>query len=224
MLSSWFTHLPFTSLVQPWFSIVVQALPAQAPGQNVDPRQMLLAQLKDVQAPASVDWWPPAPGWWILGALLITVFAGAAFFVVKRQRQARYRKLALQALENINSSEESAAKDSMQLLKRVFFTAYPKHRPHVAGIYGPDFLSLLEALTPKATLSPDAKKTIDSLMYSRPKAAAANSALIDELKSFAHTWIQRHPKNSRKVDDIIRSHSQPGSASSQQNKVGAAYV
>jgi len=33
----------------------------------------LLQQLRDLQLPANPTWWPPAPGWWLVAALLLAL-------------------------------------------------------------------------------------------------------------------------------------------------------
>ena len=46
-----------------------------------------LEQLRDIHLPQAVHWWPPAPGWWIVAALILalTIWLG-------RYLQARYRR------------------------------------------------------------------------------------------------------------------------------------
>ncbi len=46
-----------------------------------------LEQLRDIHLPQSVHWWPPAPGWWIVAALLL-----ALGIWLSRYLQARYRR------------------------------------------------------------------------------------------------------------------------------------
>ncbi|MEP6880575.1 MAG: DUF4381 domain-containing protein, partial [Dokdonella sp.] len=35
-------------------------------------------ELRDIHLPADPSWWPPAPGWWILAAILLGVTIWAA--------------------------------------------------------------------------------------------------------------------------------------------------
>ena len=41
-----------------------------------------LQNLNDIVAPAPVAWWPPAPGWWMLAALLATLLLPLEFAVL----------------------------------------------------------------------------------------------------------------------------------------------
>ena len=52
-------------------------------------KQALLEQLKDIHTPESVSWWPLAPLWWVLFAIIL---AGILFFAWRRWQQ--YRALA----------------------------------------------------------------------------------------------------------------------------------
>ena len=51
----------------------------------------LLAQLRDIHLPAEPLWWPPAPGWWLLGLALLVGLG----YVIHRARLAvrRYRPI-----------------------------------------------------------------------------------------------------------------------------------
>ena len=95
--------------------------PISDPGQT-DP----LAQLRDIHLPAPIDSWPPAIGWWILGALaLIGMFYGM-YFIYRIWQKNAYRREALVKLEHIKSqfSDDKTGylNECNQLLKRVALT------------------------------------------------------------------------------------------------------
>ncbi len=52
-----------------------------------------LAQLHDIHLPGSVSWWPLAPGWWILLAVVLIVLTGLGFMEIRRRRALKYRAL-----------------------------------------------------------------------------------------------------------------------------------
>src|SRR5262249_7757285 len=54
-----------------------------------------LSQLADIVVPASVAWWPPAPGWWVVAEALLIVAAIAIHQAVVRYRRNAYRRVAL---------------------------------------------------------------------------------------------------------------------------------
>ncbi|MGD8417240.1 MAG: DUF4381 domain-containing protein [Pseudomonadales bacterium] len=49
----------------------------------------LLQQLRDIHLPAEPLWWPPAPGWWLLGLLAL---AGIAYLGVLAHRALQRRR------------------------------------------------------------------------------------------------------------------------------------
>lgn len=54
--------------------------------------QDLLSQLRDLDAPAAIGWWPLAPGWWILIFLVLCAISLTIIFTVsKYRREAIYR-------------------------------------------------------------------------------------------------------------------------------------
>ena len=40
-------------------------------------QEAALAQLRDIRLPDPVGWWPPAPGWWIFGGLIVAAVVAA---------------------------------------------------------------------------------------------------------------------------------------------------
>jgi hypothetical protein len=69
----------------------------------------LLAQLADIHLPEPVSFWPPAPGWWILAAIVI---AAIIFGAIKLIAAARYRKITDHALAELDKCYQAYAADS----------------------------------------------------------------------------------------------------------------
>ena len=62
-------------------------------------QQALQQQLRDVHLPEQVGWWPLAPAWWILAAIVIATIVASVFYLRHRRRKNQYRKAALIELE-----------------------------------------------------------------------------------------------------------------------------
>lgn len=100
-------------------------------------------QLRDIHLPAPVSWWPPAPGWWFVAALLLFL-AAVGYWLLRRWRRQRWRREALEELARLRQSAATSrqlAQLSM-LLRRVAVTCFP--RQDVASLTGPEWLAFLE--------------------------------------------------------------------------------
>lgn len=139
-----------------------------------------LANLRDLALPPRVAWWPPAPGWWVLGAGLLACLLLLILRAVLRYRANAYRREAARALRNPAAAPAIAA-----VLKRAALVAYP--RPDVARLTGAAWSAFLgrtggfpggaAAALHRASLDP-----------SRPLDAAEAPAVL----AAARSWVRRH--------------------------------
>lgn len=60
-----------------------------------------LEQLRDAHAPATIEWWPPAIGWWILALLVITFLVFAIRAIIKHRRKTAWRRTALKEYQDL---------------------------------------------------------------------------------------------------------------------------
>jgi hypothetical protein len=60
-------------------------------------RRTLQAQLRDIQLPEAVSWWPPAWGWWLLVIAVFVVVALVAWHYRKLRHGLRVRRAAVAA-------------------------------------------------------------------------------------------------------------------------------
>ncbi len=104
----------------------------------------LLSQLRDIRGLDAISWWPPAPGWWGLAALLLIAFAVARFSCRQHHALAASRKAEMRALlarlREIKDAKEAAAALS-EALRRL---AIERHgREECAGLEGAAWLNWL---------------------------------------------------------------------------------
>lgn len=106
-----------------------------------------LAQLKDIHLPPPVGYWPLAPGWYVLMAILFLLSFSLALVLYKRHLRALPKKRALALLDVYSAEykkEANAQRTSAhisELLKRVALVYYP--RSQVASIYGDAWIEFL---------------------------------------------------------------------------------
>ena len=103
--------------------------------------------LRDIHLPNPIGWWPLAPGWWGLLALLILLI-GVLIYVIRRRRRVTPIKLALTELARVEADENMTAVQKVQalssLVRRVVLSLRP--REEVAGLLGQDWLKRLDQL------------------------------------------------------------------------------
>ncbi len=125
-----------------------------------------LDQLEPLMAPAPISAWPPAPGWWFLAALLLSLF-----LLVRLRPWQRWeredtteveptlepqRQIALDELAQLNKPYDGQpANQWLQqlnaLLKRLCRTRYPDAHPHTLS--GRAWLAFLDNRCPAAGLT-----------------------------------------------------------------------
>lgn len=132
-----------------------------------------LSNLRDIVVPLAVSWWPPAPGWWAVGATVAIAAGLAVAAAVRRRQRDAYRREALQALDTAQPADISA------ILKRAALVAFP--REQVASLSGPAWLAFLDR-TGGTTF---ANTALASLTYG---GSGDKEAVLAE----ARRWIARH--------------------------------
>lgn len=144
-----------------------------------------LAQLKDIQLPDAVSAWPPAPGWWILAAVILMLAIWVCLIAVKRKKQNRYRQHALHEIQQL-SNPETTLTDINALLKRVALVAYPDQP--VAALNGDQWVNFLYRSCPQ--LGGNTFMLLAQGPYQNPSNISV--ADIEALKSHCITWIKKH--------------------------------
>ncbi|MDH4318481.1 MAG: DUF4381 domain-containing protein, partial [Desulfobulbaceae bacterium] len=82
-----------------------------------------LAALRPLHTPASISWWPPAPGWWILGVLMV-IIPTLFWWYLHRTRMRRTAMGELKAIRAMRGSTDEKVRSLALLLKRYALVLY----------------------------------------------------------------------------------------------------
>jgi hypothetical protein len=154
-----------------------------------------LQNLNDIVLPSPVAWWPPAPGWYVLSALVLVALLVVGVLQWRRWRDNRYRREALAELSSIRASASTGYLERVpELLKRAALSVWP--REEVAALTGPDWHRFLDRTAGLDRFCSGAGETLDQLAYSDSGSAAKaldarqSSALLDA----SELWLKKHKR------------------------------
>jgi hypothetical protein len=148
-----------------------------------------LAQLRDIHLPEAVSWWPLAPGWWVLAALLVAGFAYTGHYLWQCHQAFSYRRQALQQIKQLpNNSQHQRITALFALLKRVAVSAYPEL--NLSSLSQAEFIDFLKKTTPKAGFD-QLPTNWQTLFYANNSEVPVE--LVNQLLLSGTRWIKHHP-------------------------------
>ena len=147
--------------------------------------------LRDIQLPDPISWWPPAPGWWVLMAVVIISIV-SILFLLKRHKQYRssvsflanleFQKIKDQFLEN-NNKQFLIAELSV-LLRRVSMSI--SDRKHTAALTNESWLRFLDQYTENHEFSKGVGRSLINAPYQMTPQFDA-----DELLELVSSWLEK---------------------------------
>ena len=135
--------------------------------------------LRDIHLPPPVSWWPPAPGWWIVFAILLLASIVVGFRGWRSWRANAYRRAALRELREAMCVAEIA-----EILKRTALCAYP--RTDVAALSGSAWCNWLAQTAAQEVPTPISEA------LTRGVFSDVDTVNVAEVAAFATDWIKRH--------------------------------
>lgn len=155
-----------------------------------------LQNLNDIVLPATVSWWPLAPGWYVLIGILLIALAWLGYRSIQCWVNNRYRRAALRELqileERINHPEERDAglRQIPVLLKRTALSVYPRRQ--VASLSGKDWFQFLDSTEKNPSFTATTTNTLNTVSYSTGGLRAVDSQATHALISASRSWLKHH--------------------------------
>ena len=154
-----------------------------------------LAALRPLHAPEAISWWPPAPGWWIVTALVLTALIFMIIFLSRYWKNNRYRRSALHEATQIKQDYAQQplqyCQQINQLLKRIGVHVWPKAL--TASLTGTAWFEFLNAQCKRKIFS---QTSITLLGQSAYQAEVDISpAAIENLHNEVMQWIKQHRRS-----------------------------
>ena len=139
------TAPPQSMAADPASGVHPAAMPAHAPPAAGNAVQL---DLRDIHVPGAPPVWPPAPGWWLLGAVVLAGLAVIALRLLEHRRARRRRERLIAELDGLlDTARAERCSPALlgavsALLKRAALRCFP--RTEVASLTGPDWLAFLD--------------------------------------------------------------------------------
>ena len=149
----------------------------------MNPRDPLDA-LHPLRTPPPVDAWPPAPGWWLLAAVVLAALIALALLALRAWRrrawlrEARKELAALRAHFASDPAALTAATNA--LLKRAALARYP--RRGTAALNGSQWFAFLDETAPAKLFA-----AVPATLPYEPAPAADDAAAFCEA---ADAWLR----------------------------------
>lgn len=188
-----------------------------------------LSQLADIHLPDAVSSWPPAPGWWLLAALVLLLLALLVRkllqrTLVRRKLHAALRELDVsyqswQAASQIDAQRNQAGLDLLYsfntILKRVALVHFPD--ADVARLSGSAWLQFLDAADGSHEFTTGAGQALSEGAYQPTFKADA-----DALYPLCKRWISKRFLNATKAaSSAAAGHAKAAQPEAAQPKVQA---
>lgn len=151
--------------------------------------------LRDIHLPEPVSWWPPAPGWWLLLILIITLTVLVPWLIKRWRRQslnslaqAEFKQLQRRFQQHQDSVQ--LAQDISALLRRVCMSY--TSRSQAASLIGDDWLQQLDALSQQPLFNSDIGHQLLTAPYQASNDIDAQ-ALLNTCRDWLKTLPRRYP-------------------------------
>ena len=152
--------------------------------------------LRGLHLPEPVGWWPLAPGWWVLMAMLVIACGLLVRAGLRHRARSAARRKALKQLEESRSAYAYHGNpvvlgaEVSELLRRTMLAYAP--RSEVAGLAGDAWLAWLDRDLGQPWFREGAGRSLLELPYLNPETTAADVD-IDGMLAAVRVRLQTPP-------------------------------
>lgn len=145
-------------------------------------------ELRDIHLPADPSWWPPAPGWWLLGVLILIAIIWLLRFRRRRMRQRYWMASVRHELGKIaatHAAQPNAARlagEISALMRRASLLI----APHAAALQGEAWLQFLDAQLDDDSFTHGVGRVLVDAPFQRTPEIDA-----DALLALSARWLDR---------------------------------
>jgi hypothetical protein len=158
----------------------------------MNPPAQTSLQLRDIHLPGPPDFWPPAPGWWVLTAIALGLATWAGVLLWRQIRIRRQRRHILALLERMEQSSNGAPTPEFlaqlsRLMRRLALMRFP--RREIASLTGIKWLQFLDSSGGDGQFSQGPGKVLAQGPYMRELPNGIDGRALTVL---IRQWIQRN--------------------------------
>jgi len=158
----------------------------------------LVHGIDEIMLPEVISWWPSAPGWKVLGLILLAWLVLRVVRLARRWWRNRYRREALRQLKQLQQQAGSKALDVVASLpyyiKVTALQAYP--RAEVASLSGENWLTFLDAHYSGPSFAEGTGRKLLAVSYLPREQWQLDDNESGRLIQMAQQWIARHREAS----------------------------
>jgi hypothetical protein len=148
-------------------------------------------ELRDIHLPGAAPFWPPAPGWWVVAALVVLLVGWVSVVAWRRRDRERARRRLLDALAALQAdfarerSSEHLARVA-RLMRRIALSRFSRER--VAALSGAAWLRFLDESGGAGQFSNGPGRVLASAPYQRSVPADLDiEAFVETVRAWVDT-------------------------------------
>jgi len=160
----------------------------------MNPAEDLLSQLRDIQLPGDPSWWPPAPGWWLVGLAVISLSYIVIDRILKWRRLTAPSRKFVTAMKCLPTHDPGQSQQNLTAISRLTrqYAITRFGRDRTAGLTGTKWLGFLDQSSNSKSFSRGPGAVLAYGPYKQPTKHD-----LEGLKRILEAWARETRKYSR---------------------------